>query len=235
MAARGLAEDRKTAAALVIAGVVEVEGRIIDKPGTQIPEASEIRLVKSECPFASRGGLKLDPILRRFSIDVRDQVCMDLGSSTGGFTDCLLQRGARKVYAFDVGRGLLDWKLRQDPRVEPREGFNVRRLTPEDLDEPPRFATVDLSFISLRLILPGLRRFSPIQILALVKPQFEAARGEVPRGGVIRDEPLRRRIIADFKQFALAEGFVILAEAPSPVPGAKGNREHFLLLEAGVD
>ena len=235
MVVRGLAENCKTAAALVLSGVVEVEGRIVDKPGAPIAEPAAIRLRPSQSPYSSRAGLKLAPILDRFSIDVRDWVCIDLGASTGGFTDCLLQRGARKVYAFDVGRGLLDWKLRQDPRVEVREGVNVRFLEPAMLEERPRLATADLSFISLRAVLPRLKLFAAIRVLALVKPQFEAAREDVGRGGVIRDPDLRSRIIEDFKRFAAEEGFVLLAEAPSPLPGAKGNLEHFLYLKWGED
>lgn len=228
---RRLASDLTSAASVIRSGAVFVDGQRIDKPGTQIPAGATISVREPRNPFASRGGLKLAPVLECLGIDVRDKVCLDLGASTGGFTDCLLQRGAQRVHAFDVGRGILDWSLRRDPRVVVREGVNVRFLKREMVGEPIQFATVDLSFISLRAVLPMLKPFAPIRILALIKPQFEAAPNEVGKGGVVRDETVRQRVIEEFKDFARREGFMVVADAPSPLPGAKGNREHFVLLE----
>ncbi len=179
---RELAEDRKHALALVMRGAVRVDDAPARKAGQLVDEAAEVRL--QDLPrFVSRGGLKLDAALEGFAIDVTDRVCADLGASTGGFTDCLLQRGARRVYAFDVGRGQLDWNLRRDPRVLVREGVNVRHLSPDDIGEEVHLIVGDLSFISLRLILPVVRRFTGAQAVLLVKPQFEARPDEVGRGG----------------------------------------------------
>ncbi len=230
LVALALAPDAKTAQALILSGSVEVEGRRLDKPGTRLLPTAAVRVLDLAPPFASRAGSKLAPILDLFEVEVKGEVCMDLGASTGGFTDCLLQRGAARVHAFDVGRGLLDWSLRQDDRVVVREGVNVRFLEPAMVEEKPSLATVDLSFISLRLVLPRLKLFSPIRVLALVKPQFEAARGEVGRGGIVRDQRVRAKIIEGVRGFAEEAGFEVLGEAPSPLAGAKGNVEHFLWL-----
>lgn len=179
----------------------------------------------------SRAGDKLEAALRDLGVDARDKVCMDLGASTGGFTDCLLQHGARKVYAFDVGRGLLHWKLQQDSRVVVRDTVNVRYLDPSSGDEPIDLVTIDVSFISLRLILPPLKEFRPVQILALVKPQFEARPDEVGPGGIIESVVKQREILDRVREFATEEGFTVLGELPSPVPGREGNQEYFLLLK----
>ncbi len=226
---KGLAADRRQAEAWILRGLVQVEGRRVDKAGTPTDEGAEIQ-VAAPPRYVSRGGLKLEAALAGSGLDPSGLVCLDLGASTGGFTDCLLQHGARRVYAFDVGHGQLDWNLRQDPRVVVRERVNVRRLTPDEIPDLPRLVTIDLSFISLRLVLPRLEQFGPLDVLALVKPQFEARREEVEAGGVIRDEATRLRIVARVRRFAVREGFQVRGQVPSPVAGAKGNREEFLVL-----
>ncbi len=211
----------------------------LDKPGILLDSQSPIQVKPKDSKYVSRGGLKLEGALREFGISVQSCVCLDLGASTGGFTDCLLQHGARKVYAFDVGRGQMDWSLRQDPRVVVRDGVNVRNLETSMLEDAIDLVTVDLSFISLRLILPGLRRMlegrglrpeAGGRILALVKPQFEAERQEVGPGGLIRDPALQKAIVQRIRDSAEQEGFAVLGETPSPIMGQKGNQEYFLLL-----
>ena len=230
---RGIAADRQKATALILSGLVWVERQRLDKPGTQLDPTSEIQFKSKELRYVSRGGLKLEEALRCLSVPVSRQVCLDLGASTGGFTDCLLQHGARKVYAFDVGRGQLDWKLRQDRRVVVRDGVNVRYLAPSMVPDRVDLITIDVSFISLRLILLPLKQFPSARVLALVKPQFEAERSEVEAGGVIKSPKRQRQIVERIKSFARQEGFVILGETPSPIAGQKGNREYFLLLGQG--
>ncbi|MDA2929413.1 TlyA family RNA methyltransferase [Acidobacteria bacterium AH-259-O06] len=225
---KGIAEDREDAAAIVLSGVVLLNEQRIDKPGTLLDPSSEFRIKSREHRYVSRGGLKLEAALRQFAVQVRRKVCLDLGASTGGFTDCLLQHGARRVYAFDVGRGQLDWKLRQDPRVVVRESTNVRYLSPSMVDDPVDLITVDLAFISLRLVLPRLKQFPSSQIIALVKPQFEAARKEVGAGGIIESEKLQKEIVQRLKEFAAKEGFAVLGETASTLRGQKGNQEYFL-------
>ncbi len=202
----------------------------VDKPGTAVDSSLSIRLKGGEERYVSRGGLKLEAALGALSVDVSGVACLDLGASTGGFTDCLLQNGARVVYAFDVGKGQLDWKLQTDPRVKVKDSINVRNIHPSLVGERVDLITIDLSFISLRLVLPGLRQFSPVRILALVKPQFEAERDEVGAGGIIRSQELRTAIVERIRQYAIELGFAVLGETPSPIPGQKGNREYFLLL-----
>jgi 23S rRNA (cytidine1920-2'-O)/16S rRNA (cytidine1409-2'-O)-methyltransferase len=228
---RGLARDRREARGLILSGRVFVEGRRIDKAGSPVAADAEIRLAASD-PYVSRGGVKLEGALRCFRLDVEGKACVDLGSSTGGFTDCLLQRGASRVYAFDVGRGLLDWRLRNDPRVRVREGFHVRELRPSDVTDPVDLITADLSFISLVQILPALKRFPDAQFLLLVKPQFEAPREEVEPGGVVRGGARQWRVVSGFVRRAEADGFRLLGIAPSFLKGQKGNQEYFVLLEA---
>jgi len=229
--ARNLAATRQKAQALIGAGQVLVNGIIIDKAGTQINEESLIE-IKERCPFVSRGGLKLAKGLDFFHIDPTGFVCADVGASTGGFTDCLLQSGAVKVYAIDVGYGQLDWKLRQDPRVVVMERTNARHLKPGDLAEPLDLAVIDASFISLRLLLPPLLAFfrdRPV-ILALIKPQFEVGKGKVGKGGVVRDQLLHHEVIDEISRFA--EGLHLRSQGitESPVLGPKGNREFLILL-----
>lgn len=193
------------------------------------PQAA-VRIKGEQLPYVSRGGLKLEAALHHFQLSVENCVCLDLGASTGGFTDCLLQHGARRVHAFDVGRGQLDWKLAQDERVVIHDDFNVRRLTPSDVGEAVDLVTVDLAFISLRRVLPALRQFPTARIVALVKPQFEADREEVGEGGVIRSPELQEEVLERVKAAARAEGFEVLGAISSPIPGQKGNREFLMLL-----
>lgn len=228
---RGLAADRKEATAIILSGAVLVEEQRVDKAGTRVDSSSEIRIKGKPQKYVSRAGDKLEAALRDLGVDARDKVCMDLGASTGGFTDCLLQHGALKVYAFDVGRGLLHWKLQQDSRVVVRDAVNVRYIDPSHVAEPIDLITMDLSFISLRLILPALKEFRPVQILALVKPQFEARPDEVGPGGIIESLVKQREILDRIKEFAAEVGFTVLGELPSPVPGRQGNQEYFLLLK----
>ena len=227
---RGIAENSKRAAAIIMSGVVLVDEQRVDKPGTLIESASEIRTKGADQKYVSRAGCKLEAALRRFAVRVQGKVCLDLGSSTGGFTDCLLQHGARKVYAFDVGRGQLHWDLQQNARVIVRDSVNVRHLTPAMVEDPVDLITVDLAFISLRLIFPCLKQFSSAEIIALVKPQFEARRDEVPAGGIIHDKDLREELVGRVKSFAINEGFSLLGETASALEGRKGNQEYFLYL-----
>jgi len=227
LVARGLAPTRAKAQALVLAGLVEVDGRPAEKAGQAFDDAVAIRVAGPEHPYVSRGGVKLAAALDHFALDPRGRVCLDVGASTGGFTDCLLQRGAARVYAVDVGWGQLDAKLRSDPRVVVREKLNARSLTAADVPEPVALAAVDVSFISLRLVLPAV---VPLvekggAVVALVKPQFEAGRGEVPRGGVVRSEATRRRVVDEILTAGRGLGFEVLGEIGSPIRGARGNAE----------
>ncbi len=230
---RELAETRERAQALILAGRVRVDGRRIDKAGTRVPPDAAIE-VEGGLPFAGRGGVKLDGALDALGLDVRGAVALDAGASTGGFTDCLLGRGVRRVYAVDVGRGQLAWRLATDPRVVVMDRTNLRLLEPEALPEKPGLATLDLSFISLRTILPRLPRLlAPrARVLALVKPQFEVGKGRVGKGGVVRDPRLHEEAVAGVLEAAREAGFTPLGTVPSPIPGAAGNREFFVLLEA---
>ena len=227
---RGLTADRRSALGLLMSGSVLVGGQKVEKAGELVTRDAEIRLTDRPQKYVSRGGLKLEAALEYFSLNVKGTVCLDLGASTGGFTDCLLQHGAGRVYAADVGKGLLDWKLQQDPRVVVRDGCNVRYLSPGDLDEPIDLVTGELSFISLRLVLPALRKLGVPLLLLLVKPQFEAERDEVEPGGLIRSEEKRQEIVERVRKSAEALGYSCLGMTPSPITGQKGNREFFLLL-----
>ncbi len=225
---RGLADSRAKAQALVLAGQVLVDGTKATKPGHAVP--ADVRLEVIAPPrYVGRGGLKLEAALDHFQIPVEDKVCLDVGASTGGFTDCLLQHGARRVYAVDVGAGQLDWKLRGDPRVVVREGLNARYLRPEDIGEPVDLAVCDVSFISVTLILPAVQ---PVlkdtgDMVILVKPQFEAGRKQVGKGGIVRDEAVRAAACARVEQ-AVRELEFRTSVMESPVPGAEGNREFLL-------
>lgn len=234
LVARGLAPTREKAHAMILAGKVEVAGRRVEKAGTAVNRDAEVRVLGPAHPYVSRGGVKLAAALDAFAIDPRGLVCLDVGASTGGFTDCLLQRGARRVYAIDVGSGQLDSKLRSDSRVVLRERVNARRLSREHVEEPVDLAAIDLSFISARLVLPAVvPLLSPGgRIIVLVKPQFEAGRREVPRGGVVRSEEVRRRVVAEIEEFGKGLGLVADGMVPSPILGARGNQE-FLLVFRG--
>lgn len=224
---RGLAESREQAQRLIRAGEVSVAGQRADKPGREFPEDAPVA-VRAPPRFVSRGGEKLEAAFECFALDVRGKVCLDIGASTGGFTDCLLQHGAARVYALDVGRGQLHPRLAADPRVVVMDDFNARNLTPRDLPESPAFATADVSFISLRHILRPLFEVltSSGEAVTLIKPQFEAGRAQVGRGGVVRDEAVRQAVIAEIRRFGEALGFVWQGVCPSPLRGPAGNVEY---------
>jgi len=229
---RGLVASRERARRLVMAGAVLVGDRPVTKPGVEVPPDADVRLRDEPAPFASRGGEKLAGALEAFALDVAGRTVVDVGASTGGFTDCLLQRGARRVFAVDVGYGQLAWRLRQDPRVTVLDRTNARALAPGMLAETPDLATADVSFISLTLVLPAIARVlaARAEIVALVKPQFEVGRGQVGKGGVVRDDALRAAAVARVRDAADALGFAAAGEAESVLPGPKGNREIFLRL-----
>jgi len=229
---RGLVASRERARRLVMAGAVLVADRPVTKPGTEVPDDAAIRLRGDDSPYVSRGGEKLAGALDAFALDVRDRVALDVGASTGGFTDCLLQRGARRVIAVDVGYGQLAWRLRQDPRVVVIERTNARKLTAEMLPEQADVAVIDVSFISLATVLPAVAAtVTPGgTIVALVKPQFEVGRGRVGKGGVVRDPALRAEAVATVRAAAERIGLAVQGEVESVLPGPKGNREVFLRL-----
>jgi 23S rRNA (cytidine1920-2'-O)/16S rRNA (cytidine1409-2'-O)-methyltransferase len=225
---RGLAESRQRAQALILAGSVLVNNQKALKPGQAVAVDSALELL-NQLPFVSRGGLKLDAALTRFGIEVNGLVCIDIGASTGGFTDCLLQRGAARVYAVDVGATQLDWKLRTDPRVVVKDHTNARYLQPADIGEPCSLAVCDVSFISVTMILPAIPPLLDAggQMVVLVKPQFEVGRSDVGKGGIVRDPALHAaacdKVRADVESLGFRAGII-----DSPVPGAEGNREFLL-------
>ena len=227
---RGLASTREKAQALILAGQIHVNGQPATKAGTLVAADARVELVGEPPRYVSRGGLKLEGALRDFSVDVTGVVCLDIGASTGGFTDCLLQHGAARVYAVDVGKGQLDWKLRQDARVQVREGLNARYLKPEDLGEPVDLVTIDVAFISVEKILPAaIPCAKPAAVfLILVKPQFELSRREVGKGGIVRDPALRQKAVERIRRAAAALGLAEIDVRESCLPGAEGNREFFL-------
>jgi len=229
---RGLAPSRERAQALVMAGLVRVGGEPADKPGRNVPAGAEVEVVAPDQPWVSRGGAKLAAALEAFGVLVAGRACLDVGASTGGFTHVLLERGAARVVALDVGRGQLDWRLRQDPRVAVVEGVNARHLKPGDLPGPFGVITADVSFISLRLVLPALLPFLAGEgdLVALVKPQFEAGRGKVGKGGVVRDPAVREEAIAAVIAAATALGLEARGRLRSPLPGPAGNVEELVHL-----
>lgn len=235
---RNLAESRAKAQAIIMAGLVYVQGQKADKPGISYEENVEIEVRGEVCPYVSRGGLKLEKALRDFRVDPTGFVCSDSGASTGGFTDCLLQQGAKKVFAIDVGYGQLDWKIRSDPRVVVMERTNIRYVTPEQLGEPLDLSVVDVSFISLKIVLPAIQALLKPgmgQVLCLIKPQFEAGRDQVGKKGVIRDPQIHKQVLDDFVELANNLGFTILGLTFSPVKGPEGNIEflgHLTLADA---
>jgi 23S rRNA (cytidine1920-2'-O)/16S rRNA (cytidine1409-2'-O)-methyltransferase len=227
LAERGLVPSRARAQALVIAGKVTVDGSVVTKAGTAVADDAVVEVTEPDHPYVSRGALKLAAALDAFAIAPSDLDCLDVGASTGGFTDLLLQRGARRVVALDVGRGQLDWRLRQDSRVVVLEGVNARTLGPDGLPFAVDLATVDVSFISLRLVVPAvLAHLTPGGVLiCLIKPQFEAGRDQVGSGGIVRDERVRRRVIDDTVAALTELGLVLVGLVESPIRGAKGNLE----------
>ena len=228
---QGLAPTRSKARSLILAGVIIGKGdRRIDKPGELLAADEALRVKGETLPYVSRGGLKLAAAIAAFDIDVGDAVCLDVGASTGGFTDCLLQHGARRVYAVDVGYGQLAWSLRQDPRVVVIERENIRHMPPERVPEPCDCVVFDVSFISLQKVVPAALRFvrPGATLVALVKPQFEVGRADVGKGGIVRDEAARRRALHEVEAALAALGVEALRSMESPVVGAKGNREWLL-------
>jgi 23S rRNA (cytidine1920-2'-O)/16S rRNA (cytidine1409-2'-O)-methyltransferase len=229
---RGLVESREQGKRLIMAGQVLVDGQVVDKPGMQVASTAEIRL-QARLPYVSRGGLKLEAALDSFGVQVAGVVAADVGASTGGFTDCLLQRGAKRVYAIDVGYGQLAWRLRRDPRVVVMERVNVRYL--ESLPEPIDLATVDVSFISLELVLPSVIGWlKPMgDIIALIKPQFEAGPAEVSKGGVVKDPAVHRAVLRKVLGWALDHGLAVRGLMASPLKGPAGNVEFLAHLSKG--
>lgn len=224
---QGYAENRTKAQAIIMSGIVYVDGQKADKPGTSYEETVAIEVRGAACPYVSRGGLKLEKALRDFGVKPEGFVCSDSGASTGGFTDCLLQQGAKKVYAIDVGYGQLDWKIRSDPRVVVMEKTNIRYVTPEQLGEPLDLSVVDVSFISLKIVLPAIQKLlkQTGQVLCLIKPQFEAGRDKVGKKGVVREKSTHKEVLDDFVELADSLGFKILGLTFSPVKGPEGNIE----------
>lgn len=233
---RGLADSRTKAQALVMAGAVLVNNQRIDKPSDLVVPEADIRIKGADDPtsrYVSRGGLKLEAALREFAIDVRGLECLDVGASTGGFTDCLLQHGARKVIALDVGHNQLDWRLRTDPRVETREGVNARYLTADDFAGKFPLAVMDVAFISATKVMPAIATLlsESGRLITLIKPQFEVGRGEVGKGGIVRDPEKHKRVIDEVNQAALELGLRVLQVIESPLHGADGNIEFLALYE----
>ena len=233
---RGLQESRQKAQATIMSGLVFVNQQRVDKPGTSVANDAEIEIRGNTLQYVSRGGLKLEKAMASFPIDLHGTVCGDIGASTGGFTDCMLQNGAKKVYAVDVGYGQLAWKLRSDPRVVCLERTNARYLTHEQIPEELDFASIDVSFISLKLILPavcGVLRQSG-HVACLVKPQFEAGREKVGKKGVVRDPAVHLEVLEHFLEHAKDSGFTVLDITYSPIRGPEGNIEYLGFLEKGA-
>ncbi len=228
----GLAQSREKARSLIMAGEVYLDTARVDKPGASVPEDCVLTVKEQAIPFVSRGGLKLDKAVRKYGLSLQGKIAMDIGASTGGFTDCMLQNGAAKVYAIDVGYGQLDWKLRNDTRVVVMERTNARNMEPGWFNEQPEFASIDVSFISVRLILPGMYQslVEGSKAVVLVKPQFEAGRGKVGKNGVVREKETHRQVVEETALFARSLGFVIEEIDYSPITGPKGNIEFLLVL-----
>ena len=233
----GLAESRAKAQATIMAGEVYVNGQKADKSGMEVDITSNIEVRGSACPYVSRGGLKLEKALRNFGVDPTGYVCSDSGASTGGFTDCLLQQGASKVFAIDVGYGQLAWKIRNDPRVVVMERTNIRYVTLEDLGEPLDLSVIDVSFISLGLVLPVVKTLlKPTgQVLCLIKPQFEAGKDKVGKKGVVRDPAVHAEVLREFLRYAPECGFGVRGLDFSPIRGPEGNIEYLAWLKKGAE
>jgi len=231
---QGLAISREQARRLIMVGAVVVNDQRIDKPGTLVPAVASVRVKdKARAPYVSRGGQKIEAALYEFALDVTNVVALDVGASTGGFTDCLLQHGARKVFAVDVGYGQLAWSLRQEPRVVSIERTNIRTLDPKLLDETPTLAVIDASFISLALVIPKVLDLIAPQgtIIALIKPQFEVGKGKVGKGGVVRDPALHAAVVARLQKQAEEWNVEVKGTIESPLLGPKGNKEFLLYLQ----
>lgn len=230
---RNLAPSREKAKAIIMSGNVYVDDQKEDKAGTTFPEEAKIEVRGHSLPYVSRGGLKLEKALKNFDVTVQGKTCTDVGSSTGGFTDCMLQNGAKKVFAIDVGRGQLDWKLRQDDRVVCMEKTNIRYVTPEDIGEEVQFSSIDVSFISLTKVLKPIFDYlsEDGEIVALIKPQFEAGREKVGKKGVVREKSTHLEVIETVIQYALSIGFDVLNLEFSPIRGPEGNIEYLVHLK----
>ena len=237
MVEKNLAESREKAKRIIMSGIVYVDGEKEDKAGSTFEETALIEVRGKTLKYVSRGGLKLEKAMKSFSIDLTGNVCMDVGASTGGFTDCMLQCGAVKVYSVDVGHGQLDWKLRNDERVVCMEKTNIRYVEPKDIDEPVSFASVDVSFISLSKVLPPLRKLlrADGSVVCLIKPQFEAGREKVGKKGVVRDRAVHVEVIDNVLDFTMKEGFDILGLDFSPVKGPEGNIEYLMYIKKTDD
>ena len=224
---RGFADNRTKAQAIIMSGLVYVNGQKADKPGTSFEDTVDIEVRGASCPYVSRGGLKLEKALRDFGVEPKGYVCSDSGASTGGFTDCLLQQGASKVFAIDVGYGQLDYKIRNDPRVVVMERTNVRYVTPEQLGELLDLSVIDVSFISLKIVLPVIKTFLKPegQVLCLIKPQFEAGKDKVGKKGVVRDPQVHKEVLDSFLELTAQLEFTVLGLTFSPVKGPEGNIE----------
>jgi 23S rRNA (cytidine1920-2'-O)/16S rRNA (cytidine1409-2'-O)-methyltransferase len=228
-----LAQSRERARSLIMAGKVLVNDRVQDKPGYLVANKDSLALKETDIPFVSRGGIKLEAALTAFGINVNECTCLDVGASTGGFTDCLLKRGAIKVFAVDVGYGQLAWTLRQDPRVVPVERTNIRYMSSEVITSPVDFITVDVSFISLKIVVPAILKFmkNNAGIIALIKPQFEVGKGRVGKGGVVKDTLLHNEVIKNLSDFFSKTGLNIGGVSDSPILGPKGNKEFFIYMK----
>lgn len=230
---KGHFDSRERAKKAIMAGVVFVNNQRCDKAGVDVDEESEIEVKGNPIPYVSRGGLKLEKAMKNFDLTLENKVCMDIGSSTGGFTDCMLQNGAKKVFSIDVGYGQLAWKLRQDERVVCMERTNIRHVTIEDTKEFAQFASIDVSFISLKLVLPKAKELldSTGEVVALIKPQFEAGREKVGKKGVVREKSTHIEVIEKISEFAVEAGFAILGLDFSPIKGPEGNIEYLIHLK----
>lgn len=229
---KGFVQSRHRAKSLIMAGKVLVNEAVVDKPGTQVSPDAAIKVRQDDNPFVSRGGLKLDKALKTLPVSVKGAICMDIGASTGGFTDCLLQYGARKVFAVDVGYGQLDWKLRKDSRVVVIERTNIRHLDYETINQAMDVIVADTSFISLKVVLPAAEKFmrDNTLILALIKPQFEAGKQLINKGGVVKDPDVRKSVVNDMQTFFKDRGYQVNQVVDSPITGPKGNREYIISL-----
>lgn len=229
----GLAPSRQRAQSLIMAGKILVNQYPIDKPGALISDSDIISRKGADIPYVSRGGLKLEAALQNFKLEVKDKICMDVGASTGGFTDCLLQHGARRVYAVDVGYGQMAWQLRQDPHVVVIERTNIRHMPFETVGEPVHLITIDVSFISLKIAIPAVLKFlhQNADLIALIKPQFEVGKGKVGKGGVVRNPALHEEVVKNLTDFFTGSGLLVKAVIESPIRGPKGNKEYLMWLK----
>ena len=234
---RGLAASREKAKAIIMSGIVFVDGQREDKAGSTFDEKVQIEVKGATLKYVSRGGLKLEKAMQHFDVELEGKVCMDVGSSTGGFTDCMLQNGAVKVYAVDVGHGQLDWKLRNDERVVCMEKTNIRYVTPDQIEENPSFVSIDVSFISLTKVLGPVKELLEEngEIVCLIKPQFEAGREKVGKKGVVRDKSVHAEVIHMVMEYAVSIGFVLCNLEFSPIKGPEGNIEYLLHLSKNTE